>query len=68
MNALTIIISLIVISLINLIKTEDNNVCPTFKDYYTMKSNPKCWYDVAAHLRLVRIVFSFHYFNIAHAI
>lgn len=47
--------SLIVTILINLIIAEENNVCPTFKDYHTIKTNPKCWYDVAADLRLVRI-------------
>lgn len=25
-----------------------NNVCPTYKDYETINTNPKCWYDFAA--------------------
>ncbi|CAH1371140.1 hypothetical protein MTP99_012629 [Tenebrio molitor] len=27
---------------------EDNNVCPTFEDYYTVKNNSNCWYDFSA--------------------
>lgn len=26
----------------------ENNVCKSFKDYYTIKHNPDCWYDFAA--------------------
>ncbi|KAK9870871.1 hypothetical protein WA026_009829 [Henosepilachna vigintioctopunctata] len=26
----------------------ERNVCPTFEDYYTVKNNTNCWYDVAA--------------------
>lgn len=26
----------------------ENNVCPTFKDYYTIKDNPRCEYDFLA--------------------
>lgn len=36
--------------------TSENNVCPTFKDYYTIKHNPHCWYDVAAEKTSVRIL------------
>lgn len=25
-----------------------NNVCPTFKDYYTLQNNSNCWYDLTA--------------------
>lgn len=34
----------------------ENNVCPTFKDYYTIKENPHCWYDVAAEKTAVCII------------
>ncbi|KAH1028818.1 hypothetical protein HUJ05_002147 [Dendroctonus ponderosae] len=27
---------------------EKNNVCPTFEDYYTIKNNSNCWYDLGA--------------------
>ncbi|CAG9762366.1 unnamed protein product [Ceutorhynchus assimilis] len=27
---------------------EENNVCPTFEDYYTIKNNSNCWYDLGA--------------------
>ncbi|XP_076274567.1 lipase member K-like isoform X1 [Rhynchophorus ferrugineus] len=27
---------------------ERNNVCPTYDDYYTIKNNSKCWYDLGA--------------------
>lgn len=26
----------------------ENNVCPTFDDYYTIKNNSNCWYDPSA--------------------
>ncbi|XP_057662523.1 lipase member K-like [Diorhabda carinulata] len=34
----------------------DNNVCPTFKDYYTMKNNSNCWYDLAAEYSAPEII------------
>lgn len=32
---------------------EDNNVCPTFEDYYTVKNNSNCWYDFSADYDVV---------------
>lgn len=31
-----------------LVVCEENNVCSSFKDYETIKTNKKCWYDPAA--------------------
>nr|CAI5820930.1 unnamed protein product [Callosobruchus analis] len=31
-----------------------NNVCPTYRDYFTMRNNPKCWYDFAAEDKVVK--------------
>ncbi|XP_066145562.1 lipase 3-like [Euwallacea fornicatus] len=33
-----------------------NNVCPTFRDYFTMANNSKCWYDFAAELTVPDII------------
>ncbi|CAG9853867.1 unnamed protein product [Phyllotreta striolata] len=35
---------------------QENNVCPTFKDYYTMKNNSNCWYDLAAEFSAPEII------------
>lgn len=55
-----VLFSIIIISLVNLLNAEENNVCGTFKDYYTIKTNPKCWYDVAADLKLVSKAIRFY--------
>lgn len=34
---------------------QQNNVCPTFHDYYTIKNNSNCWYDLAADYSAVSI-------------
>lgn len=39
---------------------QDNNVCGTFKDYYTIKTNDKCWYDVAAEGSVVSLQILFN--------
>ncbi|VEN49251.1 unnamed protein product [Callosobruchus maculatus] len=33
-----------------------NNVCPTYRDYFTIRNNPKCWYDFAAEDKVPQIV------------
>lgn len=33
-----------------------NNVCPTYRDYFTMLTNSKCWYDFAAEMTVVSTV------------
>lgn len=30
-----------------------NNVCPTYRDYFNMLTNSKCWYDFAAEMTVV---------------
>lgn len=30
-----------------------NNVCPTYRDYFNMLNNSKCWYDFAAEMTVV---------------
>ena len=32
---------------------QDNNVCPTIRDYITMKNNNNCWYNFAADIKVV---------------
>lgn len=36
----------------------ENNVCPTFDDYYTIKNNSRCWYDPSAEYVAVSFVLS----------
>nr|XP_023019896.1 lysosomal acid lipase/cholesteryl ester hydrolase-like [Leptinotarsa decemlineata] len=36
--------------------SQENNVCPTFKDYYTIKNNSRCWYDLAAEYSAPEII------------
>lgn len=31
-----------------------NNVCPTFRDYFNMENNSRCWYNFAAEDKVVR--------------
>lgn len=33
--------------------SQENNVCPTFEDYYTVRNNSRCWYDLAAEYNVV---------------
>ncbi|CAG9762365.1 unnamed protein product [Ceutorhynchus assimilis] len=33
-----------------------NNVCPTFRDYFNMVNNSKCWYDFAAESTVPEII------------
>ncbi|XP_066145567.1 uncharacterized protein [Euwallacea fornicatus] len=33
---------------VSTISDRPNNVCPTFDDYYTIKNNSNCWYDLSA--------------------
>lgn len=33
---------------INVVLCQTNNVCPSYRDYETIKTNKKCWYDPAA--------------------
>nr|XP_023019895.1 lipase 3-like [Leptinotarsa decemlineata] len=40
----------------NSVGQNPNNVCPTWRDYFTMKSNPKCWYDFAADNKVPEII------------
>ncbi|KAG5875195.1 hypothetical protein JTB14_029369 [Gonioctena quinquepunctata] len=35
---------------------QENNVCPTFNDYYTMRNNSRCWYDLAAEYSAPEII------------
>lgn len=42
--------------LINVVLCQTNNVCPSFKDYETIKTNKKCWYDPAADSTAVSVI------------
>lgn len=33
----------------------ENNVCPTFEDYRTMRENSRCWYNFAADSTAVSV-------------
>ncbi|KAJ8978805.1 hypothetical protein NQ317_014275 [Molorchus minor] len=35
---------------------QENNVCPTFEDYYTIKDNSHCWYDLTAEFTTPEII------------
>ncbi|CAH1159898.1 unnamed protein product [Phaedon cochleariae] len=35
---------------------QENNVCPTFKDYHTIKNNSRCWYDLAVEFNAPEII------------
>ncbi|EFA01688.2 Lipase 3-like Protein [Tribolium castaneum] len=35
---------------------QDNNVCPSYRDYITMKNNSNCWYNFAADLKVPEII------------
>ncbi|KAJ8915893.1 hypothetical protein NQ315_015506, partial [Exocentrus adspersus] len=39
---------LVILSVFNAVLSQENNVCPTFEDYYTLKNNSNCWYDAGA--------------------
>lgn len=41
---------------------KENNVCPTFKDYYTIKNNSRCWYDLSAEYDAVTILYFLYVF------
>lgn len=43
-------------STIALPSDRENNVCPTFDDYYTVKNNSRCWYDPSAEYVAVSII------------
>ncbi|XP_018561404.1 lipase member K-like [Anoplophora glabripennis] len=44
----TFSVSLVIFCVFCTVLGQENNVCPTFKDYYTIKNNSNCWYDLAA--------------------
>ncbi|KAF5294555.1 hypothetical protein FQR65_LT10747 [Abscondita terminalis] len=45
-----------------------NNVCPTYEDYFTIRDNPRCWYDVAADQNATTIIISYGYGVESHKI
>ncbi|KAF2882050.1 hypothetical protein ILUMI_24122 [Ignelater luminosus] len=58
MNWFLHIVSIIVIQFItnSVCSKMQNNVCLTYKDYYTIKNNSNCWYDFSADSNAVEII------------
>lgn len=51
-NAITFIV---LVCLLQASFSADNNVCPTYRDYVTMRNNSNCWYNYAADLKVVSL-------------
>lgn len=50
------VISVLVLSWVfREVYAQDNNVCPSYRDYDTIKTNKKCWYDFAADSKAVSL-------------
>ncbi|KAF5294554.1 hypothetical protein FQR65_LT10746 [Abscondita terminalis] len=53
--------SVILFFLINVTNGVINNVCPTYQDYISIRTNHRCWYDVAADQNATTIITSYGY-------
>ncbi|XP_045479565.1 lipase member K-like [Harmonia axyridis] len=51
-----VLILIVVLNFVLFCGAQENNVCPTFKDYYTIKNNSNCWYDFTAEFDTRTIV------------
>lgn len=49
------VIHLLILVFIPNFLCQENNVCPTFEDYYTIKNNSNCWYDLTAQYSAVSL-------------
>ncbi|KAF5291035.1 hypothetical protein FQA39_LY14468 [Lamprigera yunnana] len=53
--------SLTLLLFATIVHSEINNVCRNYIDYFTIQTNPNCWYDVAADKNAPGIITSYGY-------